>query len=126
MSEVSPDPDRQAGLADTTRSDEADQAGRGELLSQLGKLAAAADEARRFSGQVARAVGGPSHGEQEGTTAARSRRGSAQHRISNIADVCAPPALYADEHDSGAPDPTRAGQFRRRPSCPAGRAGVGG
>ena len=70
--EVCRNPYRKAGLADTPRPDEADQPGRGELLSQFCKLATAADEARRFGRQIARAAGGPGHCEQEVTTAASS------------------------------------------------------
>jgi len=62
-SETGADPDRKPGLADAARADEADQAGRCELLSELGKLTATADEARRFGRKVARAAGGPGHGE---------------------------------------------------------------
>ena len=63
--QTGPDPDREAGLADTARADEADQAGRGQLLPEFSKLTATADEARRFSRQVARAAGGPGHGESK-------------------------------------------------------------
>jgi len=72
-SEVGRHPDRQAGLADPARPDEADQAGGGEPLSQFRQLAAAADEAGRFRRQVAQAVGGPGHGQQDCTTAAGER-----------------------------------------------------
>ena len=51
--QVCRDPDRQAGLANSSRPDQANHASRAELLSNLGKLAAPTDEARRFSGQVA-------------------------------------------------------------------------
>src|SRR5262249_61386880 len=52
-------PDRQAGLAAPAGPDEADQAGLGELLPDFGELAAAADEAGRFGGQISPALGGP-------------------------------------------------------------------
>jgi hypothetical protein len=63
-SQVCRKPDRKASLPDTARPNQADQARGGELLSQFGKLAAAANEARRFSWQVARATDGPGHDEQ--------------------------------------------------------------
>jgi len=51
--EVCRDPDREAGLANSSWPDQADDAGGAELLSNFGKLPASADEARRLSGQVA-------------------------------------------------------------------------
>src|SRR5205085_8314573 len=60
--------DREAGLADTARSDQADQAGRSELPSEFRKLATAAAEACRPSREVARATAGPGHGQEEANT----------------------------------------------------------
>src|SRR5262249_44302229 len=52
-------PDRQAGLADPARPDEADQARLGELPPDLRELAAAADEAGCFGGEGGGGPGGP-------------------------------------------------------------------
>ena len=85
-SEIGPAPDREAGLADAARADEGDQADRGELLPELGELAAAADEAGRLGRQVAPTTGGSGHGDEHGTPAiggplrARSRSNHEPHR----------------------------------------------
>ena len=89
-SKVRRGPDRQPGLADTARSDQADQAGGRQLLAQLGDLAAPADEAGRFGRQVAGPASGPGHGQgnyyrQRSGAARRSGGGSVIPRIS-----CAP------------------------------------
>src|SRR5207245_1977830 len=67
--QVGGDAYRKAALADTARPDEANNAGRGQLVSQFAKFAPAADEARCFSRQVARPPCGPSHEPQITTTA---------------------------------------------------------
>ena len=59
--EVGGRPDGQPGLAHPARSDQADQAGLGELLPDLGQLVTAADEAGRLGRKIARAAGGPRH-----------------------------------------------------------------
>ena len=55
-------PDRQSRLPDTTRADEGDQAGRGELRPKLRELAATADEAGRLGREIAGTTDGPGHG----------------------------------------------------------------
>jgi hypothetical protein len=65
--QVTCNPNCKSGFAHTTRPDEADQSGRRELLSEFRKLMTASDEASRLSGQVARVVLGPGHGEYETT-----------------------------------------------------------
>ena len=70
--EVAGRADRQPGLAHPARADQADQAGLGELLPDLGQLAAAADEAGRLGRKVARAAGGPRH---KGRVYGRRKRG---------------------------------------------------
>jgi hypothetical protein len=54
-------PSRHPAQHPVARFLEADQAGLGELLPDFGELAAAADEAGGFGGQIAWALGGPGH-----------------------------------------------------------------
>ena len=56
-------PDREPGLAHAARSHQAHHPRRRQLLAQLGQLAAAADEARGFRGQVTQTAGGLGHRE---------------------------------------------------------------
>jgi hypothetical protein len=59
--QVRGEPHRQPGLADPAGPGQGDQPGLGERAPDLGGLAAAADEAGRLGGQVARPPGGPRH-----------------------------------------------------------------
>jgi hypothetical protein len=59
--EVGGRPDGQPGLADAARSDQADQAGLGEPLPDVGQFTTASDEAGRLGGEIARAAGWPRH-----------------------------------------------------------------
>src|SRR2546425_8162439 len=74
--EIRPDPDRQAGLAHSSRPDQAEQSRLGELRSDFGKRVPTADEARRFSRQIARSAGRPRPRDQENTTTASYVTGS--------------------------------------------------
>ena len=69
-SEVRRNPNSQAGLADASGADEADQASVGQRLSNLRQLAAASDEACRLGGNVADPAPGPCHDEPHATTGA--------------------------------------------------------
>ena len=69
-SEVRGNPNSQAGLADASGADEADQASVGQRLSNLRQLAAASDEACRLGGNVADPAPGPCHDEPHATTGA--------------------------------------------------------
>ena len=60
----------------TPPGDQADQPRLGKLPSEFRQHAAATDETRRFSRQVARAAAWPRHREEEITTAATARRKS--------------------------------------------------
>jgi hypothetical protein len=75
-------PNGQPGLAHAARSDQADQAGLGEFLPDLGQLATAADEAGRLGRKVARAAGGPRHKGRLYGAAARIR-----YPLGNSADA---------------------------------------
>src|SRR5205823_8951685 len=72
--EVRSHPDRQPSFANPARPDQADQPRLPELPSEFRQHAAAPDETRRFSRQVACAAAGPRHGEEEITTAASAGR----------------------------------------------------
>jgi hypothetical protein len=63
--EVGGAPQGKSGLPDTTRPDEADQAGGAELLPDLAQLSSAPDEARELRGQIARLVSRPGHGDYD-------------------------------------------------------------
>jgi hypothetical protein len=60
-SKIGRDPEPEPALAHPARTDEADQAGAGELLSDLSQLTAAADEAGRLGWQVTGALGPSGH-----------------------------------------------------------------
>ena len=66
--QVRRDPYGQAGLADASRADEADQTSNGQRLPSLGQLPAATHEARRLGGNVAGPAPGPCHNEPHGTS----------------------------------------------------------
>ena len=51
----------ESGLTHTPWPDETDEPARAELLSDLGELAPAADEARRLGGQIPQSVARPGH-----------------------------------------------------------------
>jgi hypothetical protein len=83
--EVGRDPDRQAGLAHTTRAYQADQPRARQLLPDFGQLTAAADETGRLGGQVARPTRGCGHGRK-----VPRRRGAFQYRFRHSTDGSAP------------------------------------
>src|ERR1700730_413007 len=60
-SEIGPNPKSESGLPDTPRTHQTDEAGGRELLSDLGELPPAADEARRLCGQIAQPTSRPGH-----------------------------------------------------------------
>ncbi len=107
-------PDRQARLADAARPDQTDQPGIGELLPNRRELAAASDEARGLSRNVARAADGPSHHRNvygSGTESVRLGTGSAispmrrPQRVPSVTSMHEQPSLRRVEVSFVGPAP---------------------